>query len=124
MANLLEVLPEYVLYWLVQRGTERTLTEHEVLLKEGQKNDCLYIVLDGLFSVVVTKAANKQLEHRGPGSVLGEDSFFTDGLPSSTVIAQEPSLVLELPRTLLKDKMQYDHQYASDFYKALLTTMS
>jgi extracellular factor (EF) 3-hydroxypalmitic acid methyl ester biosynthesis protein len=124
MANVLEVLPEYVMSWLVQKGSERRFEENEVLLTEGQKNDSIFIVLDGLFGIVMSGVLNKHLEQYPAGSVVGELSFFTDGVASATVVAEEPSLVLELPRSLLKEKLAYDHVYASDFYKALLLTTS
>ncbi len=124
MPNLLEALPEYVLYWLVKKGKERTLQEKEVLFTQGEPNDSLYIVLDGLFGVYATATVATHTEHVGPGSLLGETSFFTDGLEPATVIAEESSLVLELPKKDLKEKLEYDHRYAADFYKALLQTVS
>jgi CRP-like cAMP-binding protein len=124
MPSLLEALPEYVLYWLVKKGKERTLQEKEVLLTQGEKNDSLYIVLDGLIGVYAIATLAKHTEHVGPGSLLGETSFFTDGVESATAIAEEPSLVLELPKSDLKEKLEHDHAYAADFYKALLETVS
>ena len=42
MQGLLEILPEYVLHWIVQRGTERHVKKTEPLLTEGEKNGSLY----------------------------------------------------------------------------------
>jgi extracellular factor (EF) 3-hydroxypalmitic acid methyl ester biosynthesis protein len=124
MINLLDLLPEYVLHWMVQKGKERRLEKEEALLKEGEKNLSLYIVLDGLFNVYSSAVPNKVLEHSAPGSVLGEVSFFTDRPATATVIAGEPSLVLELPKAILRDKLDHDHGYAADLYKALLISVS
>ena len=124
MANLLDVLPEYVLHWMVQRGTERQLEEKEVLLQEGERNESFYIVLDGLFEVVISSTSERRLGHYAAGSVLGELSLFAEGVTTATIIAREPSLVLEIPHRLLKEKLAHDHVYAADFYKALLTAVS
>jgi CRP-like cAMP-binding protein/SAM-dependent methyltransferase len=124
MISLLDVLPEYVLYWMVQKGKERRLETKEVLLKEGEKNQSLFIVLDGLFNVFSGAVPGKVLEHSAPGSVLGEVSFFTDSPALATVVAGEPSLVLELQKSILRDKLDHDHGYAADLYRALLVSVS
>ena len=125
MVDVLAVLPEYVLSWMVQKGTERILEPKDVLFQAGQASDSLSIVLDGLFGVLLTGSqAEKRLEHHGPGSILGEMSFFTDGLASETVVAEDRSLVLELSRAVLNEKLAHDHRYAADFYKALLVTVA
>ncbi len=124
MVNLLELLPEYVLHWLVQKGKDRRLQAKEVLLKEGEHNDSLFLVLDGLFGTYVTSATESRLEPHGAGSILGEMSFFTDGVSSELVVAEEESQVLEIQKSGLKEKLEYDAGYASDFYKALLYAVS
>ncbi len=124
MVSLLDVLPEHVLYWMVNRGRERRVEQDAVLLKEGERNGSLFIVLDGLFGVFTESSGDRRHEHLAPGSLIGEISYFTDGVVSTTVRAEEPSLVLELPADVLEDKLEHDHAYASDFYRALLSTVS
>lgn len=121
MANLLDVIPEYVLTWLVQKGKERRLADKEILIQEGALNSSLWIVLDGLFGVY---ADERRLEHIPPGSVVGEIPVFTDAPAPSTIRAEEPSLVLELPPSILFEKLDHDHIYASDFYRSLLVVVS
>jgi CRP-like cAMP-binding protein/SAM-dependent methyltransferase len=123
LANLLDVLPEYVLYWIVQKGRERTLVERDVLLKEGEKNDTFYIVLDGLFGVYGSSPSAKPAELRSAGSVIGEASMFSDSTVPFTVSAVESSLVLEIPHSILGPKLEHDHVFAADFYKALIATI-
>jgi extracellular factor (EF) 3-hydroxypalmitic acid methyl ester biosynthesis protein len=123
LPGLFEILPEYVLHWIVQRGVERHLTEKEPLLTEGAKNDSLFIVLDGLFGSYLPDSS-RVLEHFAAGSVIGESSFFTDGNSTANVVAEEPSLVLEIPRSLLAPKLEHDARYAADFYKAFMATIA
>jgi extracellular factor (EF) 3-hydroxypalmitic acid methyl ester biosynthesis protein len=123
LQGLLEILPEYVLHWIVQRGNERRLKEQEPLLTEGEKNDSLFIVLDGLFSSSVSGSENI-IEHFSAGTVLGEASFFTDLPVPASVVAEEPSLVLEIPHELLAPKLEHDAGYAADFYRALMTVVA
>lgn len=124
MASLLDVLPEYVLHWMVQNGTERTLQANDILLHEGVVNTSLYIVLDGVFAVSLHAESGGNIDHAGPGSMLGETSFFNGAAEPATVYATEPSLVLEIRKSQFESKLAHDHVYASDLYKALLRTMS
>jgi extracellular factor (EF) 3-hydroxypalmitic acid methyl ester biosynthesis protein len=120
---LFDLLPEYVLHWLVQRGTERKLTAREILLKEGEQNESLFIILDGLFGTYLP-GSSRILEHYAAGSVVGESSFFTEGVSAADVIAEEPSLVLEISRSTLAPKLEHDPSYAVDFYKALMAAVA
>ncbi len=124
MANLLETLPEYVLHWLVQKGTERHLIQGEVLIREGEHSSSLYIVLDGLFRVMVGQGAGRVVERSAPGTVLGEMSYFTGEPPETTVVAEESSLVLEISRGVLASKLEHDDGYAADFYRSVILAMS
>jgi CRP-like cAMP-binding protein len=120
---LLEILPEYVLHWIVKRGSERHLNEKETLLTEGEKNESLISVLDGLFGSY-TSDSPRLLEHFGAGSVIGESAYFTDLNAPASVVAEESSLVLEIPYSLLAPKLEHDPGYAADFYRALMTVVA
>lgn len=123
MPGLLEILPEYVLHWIVQRGRERRVAEKETLIACGETPGALFIVLDGVFGLF-PPGAERPEEHFGAGTVVGESSYFTDRPADASLIAQEPSLVLEIPRSLLDPKLEHDHRYAADFYKALMATVA
>jgi extracellular factor (EF) 3-hydroxypalmitic acid methyl ester biosynthesis protein len=123
LPGLLEILPEYVLHWIVQRGNERHLNEKERLLSEGEKNESLFIVLDGLFGLYAS-GSPRVLEHFGAGSVIGESSYFTELTAPASVLAEEPSLVLDIPHSLLGPKLEHDPRYAADFYRALMTVVA
>jgi CRP-like cAMP-binding protein len=123
LQGLLEILPEYVLHWIVQRGNERHLSEKESLLTEGEKNESLFIELDGLFGLYVS-GSPRVLEHFGAGSVIGESSYFTELTAPASVVAEEPSLVLDIPHSLLVPKLGHDPRYTADFYRALMTVVA
>ncbi|MBP1657945.1 MAG: hypothetical protein H6Q31_2546 [Bacteroidetes bacterium] len=124
MVSILEVLPEYVLHWLVQNGKERYIQATEVLLREGERNDSLFIVIDGLFGLSVKGIVGQSIEHYPSGSILGDLSFLTDGVLTESIRAEEPSVVLEIPGTVLREKLDHDHVYAADFYKAVLSVIA
>ena len=39
-------------------------------------------------------------------------------------MAEEPSLVLDIPHSLLAPKLEHDPRYAADFYRALMTVVA
>lgn len=120
MVNLLELLPEYVLHWLVQKGTDRKLDAGERLSSEGEHNDSLFIILDGILAVSRDSVPGTKVERHGAGGIVGETAFFTDGQSSETLVTEEASRVLEIPRSVLATKLEHDTHFASDFYRALL----
>jgi SAM-dependent methyltransferase len=121
--QLLQLLPEYVLQWLVQKGSERLVREKEALVRAGDRCDSLFIVLDGSFTVVGAER-DRIVEQISSGNLAGDLSYFS-GEPSTTsIIADEPSLVMEIRRGILDAKLEHDHGYAADLYKALITSMA
>jgi extracellular factor (EF) 3-hydroxypalmitic acid methyl ester biosynthesis protein len=121
MVTLLEILPEYVLSWLVKHGMERHLAAEEVLLSEGSKNTSFFMVLDGLLGVSDAQAIGGRIAHITAGGIAGEISMFADEPVASPVVAEEPSLVLEIGKSVLQEKLDHDHVFASDFYRVMLT---
>jgi CRP-like cAMP-binding protein/SAM-dependent methyltransferase len=123
MLEVLQLLPEYVLHWLVRNGTERRVGPQQVLIERGTPVPGLYVVLDGLFSVS-TPGNEGHVEHASAGTMLGDVSFFTEEPAAATVIAEEAGLVLYIDRKALRDKLNNDRAYAADFYRSLLIATS
>ena len=121
MVNLLEILPEYVLSWLVMHGRERHVATDEVLFSEGASATSLFLVLDGLLGLTLVSHGEKRVGHASPGSIVGEMSLVSDEPAAATVTAEEPSLVLEISRETINEKLDHDHVFAADFYRVLLT---
>lgn len=64
------------------------LAAGEVLFREGDPGDCMYVLLDGAMNVLV---AGEVVETSAEGALLGEMALI-DGSPRvATVIASEPS---------------------------------
>ncbi|MGA7413228.1 MAG: cyclic nucleotide-binding domain-containing protein, partial [Bryobacteraceae bacterium] len=58
------------------------------------------------------------------GEVMGEMSFVDNAPPSATVLALEPSLVLDIPRRRLNTKLAEDSAFAARFYRALAMSLA
>lgn len=107
------------LEWLIRVGTKKSLAPQDVLIQEGQPLDAFYIVVEGVFSIQIKAAGNKEVARVGAGEVLGEMSYVDSRPPSATVVAAEESMVLAISRDLLSEKLKEDMGFAAHFYRAL-----
>ncbi|MEZ0370948.1 MAG: cyclic nucleotide-binding domain-containing protein [Candidatus Sericytochromatia bacterium] len=106
------------IHWFIGAGAEREVPAKHLLIEEGKQPDSLYIVLKGLIGISVASMEGNYLARLGPGEFLGEMSFL-DGKPASASVSTiENSLLLEIPRLRLKDKMESDALFSSRLYRA------
>ncbi|MEM9002730.1 MAG: cyclic nucleotide-binding domain-containing protein [Cyanobacteria bacterium P01_F01_bin.86] len=121
---ILGVLGDEDVDWLVSAGHRREIASNEVLIQEQVSNAALYLILSGQFVVSVARSPQTKIAHLFSGEVVGEMSF-VDQLPSSaTVTAAEPSVVLEIGRTVLNQKLAQDVGFACRWYQALAILLS
>lgn len=73
------------------------LSRGQVLVRQGEEADALYIVLSGRFDVRVDGRPAPVAEI-GPGSPVGEIAFLAGGVRTATVTAVRDSLVVRLER--------------------------
>jgi len=88
-------LPPRQLADLEQRLITVSVRRGEVLVRQGDEADALYLVASGRFAVDVD---GRRVAEVGSGAPIGEVAFFADGLRTATVIALRDSIVLKLPR--------------------------
>lgn len=75
---------------IMQDGTRpvlRQLEAREVLLRQGDEGDEIFLILDGIVTVDVD---GKQVAEAGPGAILGERAVLEGGERTSTVTARTP----------------------------------
>ena len=120
----LEELEQGDMDWIFQEGHEQQVIANTLIIDEGTEPDCLYFVLEGLVGVTVASLKNTPLAKLGPGEIFGEMSFLKEQVASASVSALENSLLLALPRNLLKARLEEDVAFAGRVYRALalLTT--
>ena len=74
------------------------LARGEVLVRQGDPADALYVVVSGRFQVHVS-GRDEVVAEIGPGMPIGEIAFLAGGERTATVTAVRDSLVLRLGRT-------------------------
>jgi NTE family protein len=89
-------MPAEHLAELEQLLITQAISRGEVLMRQGDAADALYLVASGRFAVNVD---GRRIAEVGSGSPIGEIGFFADGIRTATVTALRDSIVLKLPKT-------------------------
>lgn len=74
------------------------LMRGDILVRQGEEADALYIVVSGRFDVRIA-GRSEPVAEIGPGSPVGEIAFLAGGLRTATVTAVRDSLVVRLERS-------------------------
>jgi CRP-like cAMP-binding protein len=121
---VLGVLEDEDVDWLISAGQRRELQPGDVLIREGQLCEDIFLILDGCLEVSVEALSQQPIAQLASGEVVGEMSFVDGQPPSATVSALEPTIVLAIPCDQARAKLQQDIWFASRFYKALAMLLS
>lgn len=113
---ILGELEDSDLQWLLDAGGLKKISTRTSIIKEGTRNENLFIVVDGEFSV---SKNGLELARLGAGEVLGDMSLLDSRTPSATVTALQESTVFSIPQRSLQAKLARDAQFAARFYRAL-----
>ena len=112
---LFEKASELALSDLIQAATEKTLKTGDVLLKENQENDALYIVLSGGLELTTPE---KEIHFIMPRQMLGETTAFSPA-KLGKVVAKEKTILLKLSADKLYGLMALHPSLAYAFLGAL-----
>ena len=116
----LGILNDSDIDWLISAGHRREVPAGGAIIHEGQPLDSVFLVVNGAFSVRVRAfTATREIARLMSGEFMGEMSFVDQAPPSATVLAEEPSFVLDIPRRRLNAKLAEDTGFAARFYRAL-----
>lgn len=120
----LGILNDSDVEWMIAAGMKKQLSPGEVLIQEGKPATSVFLVLEGVLSVVAQAAGNREIARLRPGEIVGEMSFVDSRPPSATVQAVERSSVLAIPRRGLETRLSEDAAFAARFYHAMAVFLS
>ena len=103
---------------LFKHETETTdLAAGEVLFSEGEKGECMFVLLEGAVEV---KVGGKTVEQSSRGALLGEMALI-DGTPRvATVVATEPSRLARVDERRFHFIIQQNPFFARHVMKVLV----
>jgi CRP-like cAMP-binding protein len=104
---------------------ERPLRRGQVLLREGDPGEEMFVVRRG--SLVISKAVTGRVEQVlariGPGDFFGEMSLFDRSPRSATIQADSDSTLLALDREALRRLTDLNPRAAAAFFHALVQVL-
>lgn len=115
--DFLSFFAEETLMKLARSCEVLMLSQDQILFKEGDKGDAMYIILSG--ELLVYKK-NKVIAHRGAGDYIGEMGLIESKPRSASIRAETESQLLEI--TSKKFDEEFSHN--SESLLALLKTLS
>ena len=106
-------------------GNQMHFDKDEVILKEGSLTSDLYIILKGAAQIVLANDSEESMEliEVGQGEVLGEVSLLIDAPHAATVIALEPTDVIQIERERLIKLTEDDPELAAQVWHQLAISL-
>jgi CRP-like cAMP-binding protein len=106
-------------------GTEtKKVPSGAVLFYAGDLADCGYVVQDGAFMLEDDRPGRHEETHVGAGALLGDLALITDTVRTETATAQEPSIVIRIPRSLFLKMLEGYPEAARSLRDAMAERLS
>ncbi|RVU33963.1 cyclic nucleotide-binding domain-containing protein [Hwanghaeella grinnelliae] len=113
---ILGLLDDEDIDWMVSAGTREQYQPGDVLVREGQRTQFLFVIVEGNVDITVR---GKQIANVGIGEIVGEMSLLDFRPASATVTAGEDLTVLKISFEELEARLQSNFRFQGRFYKAL-----
>ncbi len=95
------------------RAAERTeLGQGEVLLREGNPNERMYLILSGELGIFLAGTGKEAVATLGAGESVGEMSLLDGSTASASVIAQSPCTLLGIDEAAFWALIESSHPFA------------
>jgi len=120
--SLFRELAEPHLLSLASRLRERKLRKGEVLFREGDAGQEMFLIRSGsiIISKPITGRVEQVLARMGPGEFFGEMSLFDRAPRSATVQADADTVLLCLDRESLQQLVEVSPRAAAAFFGSLV----
>lgn len=119
--SVMDILHNEDVEWIASHGKSLGVNKNQVLIREGEPVDSLFILLDGCLDII---RGGHQVSTVHSGEILGEVSFVDAGPPMATVTAAVYSKILAIPRDLVGTRLATDASFAARFFRALATLLA
>jgi signal transduction histidine kinase len=110
---------------VVRSGGRRQVAAAELLFRQGDLADCLFVVLSGALAVSVTESSGEVLELATvlPGGYVGEIGLVDGGPRSASVVCTEAAELFTLDRAAFLRLLQSSPQVLSPILETLTRTV-
>jgi CRP-like cAMP-binding protein len=105
---MLRVLGRGTLRMIAVAAETRQVNTGEMLFAPNEKPDCAFVVQDGMFALSIDPENSSRVIEAGPGTMLGEFALVTEAARPLSAIAQQPSTVMRISRSMFMKILQDD----------------
>jgi CRP-like cAMP-binding protein len=110
---------------LAQAMETQRVPQWAVVVKQGERGDTMYLILDGELRVRLMVGEKETiLSTLGPGDFFGDMSLFDHGPRSADVVANVDSTVLKISATRFEELAQQSPDLAAPFLLATVKTLA
>lgn len=102
------------------KGNLMTLSEGEILYREGDKSEYLYLIVSGEMNVIRKKGSRRTLsEIFTDHDFFGSDEFIQSGERKSTAVALRDSYIIALTKNEVDSLIEQDDEILTNLYESL-----
>lgn len=94
----------------------KLLAAGQVLFKEGEPGDLMYVLLSGTAEI---RVGNKVVEYAGAGTVVGEMGMIDEGSRSATVVAKSDCKFFPVDRNLFDHHVLHTRGFAQHIMQVI-----
>ncbi|MET0277123.1 MAG: Crp/Fnr family transcriptional regulator [Pseudorhodoplanes sp.] len=105
---MLRVLGRGILRTLAVAAETRQVQTGEMLFAPNEKPDCAFVVQEGLFALSIDPENSQRVIEAGPGTMLGEFALLTEAARPLSAVAQQPSAVMRISRSMFMKILDND----------------
>jgi CRP-like cAMP-binding protein len=110
---------------LAQAMEMQRVPQWTVVVKQGERGDTMYLILDGELRVRLMVGEKETiLSTLGPGDFFGDMSLFDHGPRSADVVANVDSTVLKISAARFEELAQQSPDLAAPFLMATVKTLA
>lgn len=120
---LLENFPEHLIEQLAQASEILDLPPNTQILKQGQMNEHLYFLINGIIGVYVDGGRVSKMQRRG--DLLGEMSVISNKPAGATILSEAPVTLLRMDSRIFLNMQGPDRDlYLSILYRIYATVLA
>lgn len=107
--------------WLMDHGEHRQVLAAQSVWEPDDVHPRLLLVLEGRVGIYRNAAGGQRqfVTSHGSGQLVGEAEWLSSEAGADQIVAEEPSILLWWPPTVLEERLVRSPEFAAVFYKAI-----
>ncbi|HEV7219098.1 MAG: Crp/Fnr family transcriptional regulator [Terriglobales bacterium] len=106
---------------IIDKSRRLNLKKDEVLIKQGKREQTIYILLEGRLRISVSGTPVATV---GPGEICGEMAYLENSLASATATVEEEGQAYAIDWAMITDLFELFPHLAYRFYRSLAVKLS